>query len=150
VLRKSPSTITLDSRDSLVHVREQQIDFLSISGGAASTIRVNNPDNGQSNVFGFTVGSPQSAPSISSISPSNPTTSNSNQTVLFGSQFQAGLTVTVGFPGGGGTTLSGAQIQNVSASSFQMIITFGTSGSWSIKVNNPGGQQSNTFGFTVN
>lgn len=68
-----------------------------------------------------------------------------------GSQFQAELTVTVGFPGGGGTTLSGAQIQNVSANGFQMIITFGSSGSWSIRANNPGGQQqSNTFGFSVN
>src|SRR5579883_1451760 len=54
-----------------------------------------------------------STPSISSISPSSPTASGSNQNItVFGSGFQAGLTVTVTFPSGGSATLSGTQIQS--------------------------------------
>ncbi len=123
----------------------------TLGGAGGYSIKVNNPDGGQSNTLGFTVAAAQSTPSINSISPSSPTASGSNQTVtVFGSQFQSGLTVTVGFPGGGGTTLSGTQIQAVTATSFQMIATLGGAGGYSIKVNNPDGGQSNTLGFTVN
>src|SRR5205823_4949858 len=93
---------------------------------------------------------PISSPNISSISPSSPTVSGSDQNVsVFGSSFQSGLTVSITFPGGGGTTLSGAQIQSVSSGSFVMIATLGATGTWSIRVNNPDGGQSNTFFFTV-
>jgi hypothetical protein len=111
-------------------------------------IRVNNPDGTQSNTFNFT---PQAAtPSISSISPATPTHSGSNQNVtVFGSNFQSGLTVLITFPGGGNTTLSGSQIQSVTASSFVMVATLSATGGWSIRVNNPDGTQSNTFAFNV-
>ena len=125
---------------------------MSITLGTAGTytIKVNNPDGGQSNTFSFNVNAAVSTPSISSISPSTPTASGSNQNVtVSGSQFQSGLTVTVGFPGGGGTTLSGTQIQSVVAGSFTMSITLGTAGTYTIKVNNPDGGQSNTFSFNV-
>ena len=56
----------------------------------------------------------------------------------------------VGFPGGGGSTLSGTQIQSVAANSFVMVINFnGNPGSYSIRVNNPDGGQSNTYSFSV-
>ncbi len=111
-------------------------------------IRVNNPGGGQSNTFNFNVQSP--SPSISSISPSSPTRSGSNQNVsVFGSNFQSGLTVFITFPGGGGTTLSGSQIQSVSSGSFVMVATLSSPGSWSIRVNNADGKQSNTFFFNV-
>jgi hypothetical protein len=124
--------------------------IITLSGPGTFTIQVNNPDGGKSNVFSFNVNPAQSTPSITSISPSTPTASSSNQTVtVYGSQFQSGLTVAVGFPGGGGTTLSGTQIQNVSAGSFQMIITLGGPGLWTIQVNNPDGGKSNLFSFNV-
>jgi hypothetical protein len=111
-------------------------------------IRVNNPDGGQSNTFNFTTQT--ATPSISSISPSTPTHSGSNQNVtVFGSNFQSSLTVSITFPGGGGTTLSGSQIQSVSSSSFVMVATLSSVGSWSIRVNNPDGGQSNIFFFNV-
>jgi hypothetical protein len=89
-------------------------------------------------------------PSISSISPPTPVHSGSNQNVtVFGSNFQSGLTVFITFPSGGSTTLSGTQIQSVTANSFVMIATLGSSGGWSIRVNNPDGKQSNTFFFSV-
>jgi murein DD-endopeptidase MepM/ murein hydrolase activator NlpD len=111
-------------------------------------IRVNNPDGTQSNTFNFTTQA--ATPSISSISPSTPTHSGSNQNVtVFGSNFQSGLTVLITFPGGGSTTLSGSQIQSVTSSSFVMVATLSATGSWSIRVNNPDGTQSNTFFFSV-
>jgi DUF971 family protein len=111
-------------------------------------IRVNNPDGGQSNTFNFTTQA--ATPSISSISPSTPTRSSSNQNVqVFGSNFQSGLTVTVFIPGGSTSTLSGSQIQNVTSSSFTMVITLNVAGTYGIRVNNPDGTQSNTFNFTT-
>ena len=94
------------------------------------------------------------APVINSISPASPTASASNQDVVVnGSNFQQGLTVGVFFPGNSGTTpdvtLSGSQILNVTATSFTMRATLGSAGTWGIRVNNPDGQQSTRFGFTV-
>ena len=79
------------------------------------------------------------------------TASGSNQTVTVnGSGFQSGLTVTVFFPNNNGSTmLNGTQIQSVSATSFQMIVTLSGAGTWGIRVNNPDSQQSNTFNFSV-
>ena len=89
-------------------------------------------------------------PAIFSISPSSPFQSSTDQSVtVSGSGFQAGLTVTVFFPGGATGTLSGSQIQNLASSSFRMVITLGSAGSWGIRVNNPNGQRSSTFNFTV-
>jgi len=126
-----------------------------ITLGSAGTwgIRVSNPDGQQSGIFTFNVNAPVStAPVISSISPATPTADGiGNQTVdVSGNNFQAGLTVLVTWPGGS-STLSGTQIQNVGPTSFRMVIDFGAGGgSWTIRVTNPGGQQSSAFGFSVN
>src|SRR5262249_25737220 len=114
------------------------------------SVEVLNSLGGSSGEFIFQVVSPPlSNPQITSISPATPTANGSNQTVTVdGSQFQSGLTVSVTFPGGS-STLSGTQIQNVTASSFQMIILVGTTGSYTIRVNNPDGGTSNVFSFSV-
>jgi hypothetical protein len=125
-----------------------QINFNGNSGNYG--IRVNNPNNTQSNIFNFTVQQVQSQPHIDSISPATPTRSDSNQNVqVFGSQFQSGLTVTVFIPGGGQSTLSGSQIQNVTPTSFRMVVTLNGVGQYGIRVNNPDGGQSNVFQFQV-
>jgi pimeloyl-ACP methyl ester carboxylesterase len=112
-------------------------------------IRVRNPNGEQSNQFCFNVAAAQS-PSISSVSPSNPTVSNTDQNVqVNGSNFQSGLTVTVFFHGGGSGTLSGSQIQNVTSTSFRMVVTLNIVGTYGIRVNNPNGLQSNTFNFAT-
>jgi hypothetical protein len=88
--------------------------------------------------------------SIDAISPAVPVRSSTDQSVVVtGSSFQQNLTVTVTFPSGASTTLSGAQIQNVTYNSFTMLATLNASGSWSLRVNNPDGGQSNTFSFNV-
>ncbi|MBZ5490683.1 MAG: hypothetical protein LAO76_07105, partial [Acidobacteriia bacterium] len=67
-----------------------------------------------------------------------------------GSNFQAGLTVDV-FNGGTKVgTLSGTQIQNVTANSFTMVIDLGsTAGTFGIEVVNPGGTRSTRFLFST-
>ncbi len=89
-------------------------------------------------------------PRIDSISPTNPTHSGVDQDIsIFGLNFQFNLTVAITFPNGGGTTLSGTQIRNVTPTSFVMRATLGSAGFWKIQVNNPDGGQSNLFTFTV-
>jgi YD repeat-containing protein len=119
--------------------------------GNYSAYAVDNASGIHSNTITYAVHVPASTPTITSIAPGSPTASSGNQNVaVFGSQFQSGLTVTVGFPNGGSSTLSGSQIVNVTASSFGMAINFnGIAGSYSIRVNNPDGGQSNTYGFNV-
>ena len=112
-------------------------------------IRVNNPSNLQSNTFNFNTQA--AAPNISFISPSTPCVNGNNQNVTVnGSNFQSGLTVTVFLPNSGGTvTLSGSQIQSVSATSFIMVVTLNIQGTYGIRVNNPGGAQSPIFNFST-
>ena len=122
----------------------------TLSATGTWSIRVNNPDGGQSNTFFFTVQSASQSPTISSVSPSSPTRRDTDQNVqVNGSNFVSGLTVTVFIPGGGSATLSGSQIQGVSSSSFTMVVTLNVVGQYGIRVNNPGGAQSNTFNFNV-
>ena len=124
---------------------------INFNGNAGSYgIEVINPGNKRSARYTFTVQA--STPQISYISPSTPSKTAGNQNVwVYGSGFQQGLTVTVFFPGGGSGLLSGTQIQNVSATSFMMVINFNNnSGPYSIRVNNPSGPASATFPFNVN
>ena len=90
-------------------------------------------------------------PVINSIAPSSPAATVGNQNVIVsGGNFQQGLTATATFPNGQTGTLSGTQIQNVTPTSFVMVIDFnGNPGNYSIRVNNPNGAQSNAFGFSV-
>src|SRR5262249_4687943 len=122
--------------------------IVTLAQAGLYTIRVNNPGGSVSNTLSFTAAS--SSPSVSSINPATPGVNGSNQTVTVnGSQFQNGLTVSVTFPGGGGSILSGSQIQNVTSTSFQMVILLGLTGSYTIRVNNPDGGTSNVFSFNV-
>jgi hypothetical protein len=100
--------------------------------------------------FGFTVAGTPTGPVASSISPTTPSPSSGSQTLtVYGSGFQSGLTVTVFAPGGGSSTVSGAQIQSVTSTSFQLSVVLNSAGTWGIRVNNPDGTQSSMFNFTV-
>jgi hypothetical protein len=89
-------------------------------------------------------------PTISSTSPSSPLISSRDQDVTVrGKGFQQNLAVDISFPGGGGTILRGAQIRQVTPSSFVMRVTLGASGRWVIRVRNPDSQISEPFSFVV-
>src|SRR5258708_40228384 len=104
------------------------------------SIRINKPDGSQSNTLGFTV-VPLQTTSITSTSPATPSKRDGDQTItVFGSGFQSNLSVMATVPGSGiQITLSGAQIQNVTPSSFQLIITLNVVGLYVIQVKNPYG-----------
>jgi murein DD-endopeptidase MepM/ murein hydrolase activator NlpD/pimeloyl-ACP methyl ester carboxylesterase len=115
------------------------------------SIRVNNPDGGQSSVFNFNVAGGGQNPAISSINPGTPITSGADQNVIVnGNNFQPGLRVDVSFPNDGVARLQGTgQIQNVTANSFLMRITLNGTGNWTIRAINPDGTQSGQFSFNV-
>jgi hypothetical protein len=93
---------------------------------------------------------PSCVPVISSLSPASPQAGPGNQAfTVSGSGFQDGQTVTVTFPGGGSATLSGSQVQNVTATSFTLLMTLADAGTYSLRVNSPNLTQSAPFGFTT-
>lgn len=123
---------------------------VTLGGAGAWSMRVNNPSGAQSSPFGFTVQSNVQAPVIHSINPTVPTARATDQDVIVtGSNFKPGLTVPITFPGGGGTELSGLQIQNVTSTSFVMRATLNAAGSWTIRVKNPDTGESTPFPFSV-
>lgn len=101
--------------------------------------------------FNITVQSASAPPpSVSSLTPATPVRSENPQTLaVSGAGFQSGLTVTLFPPGGGSVVVSGAQIQNVTAGSFQLQATLNLTGTWGLRVNNPDGQQSAVLNFNV-
>ncbi|MEK7856716.1 MAG: hypothetical protein AAB288_11550, partial [Acidobacteriota bacterium] len=114
------------------------------------SIRVSNPNGGLSDEFPFTVQPIIQTPRVFSINPETPVSSAADQDIFVsGANFKPGLTVDIVFPGGGGTTLSGAQIQNITDTSFIMRATLGGPGAWSIKVKNTDNQESSLFSFNV-
>jgi Peptidase_C39 like family len=126
--------------------------LMRITFGTTGTwaITVRNPDGKISNTLSFTVRSVTQLPQISSISPTSPVVRNNDQEIaVYGSNFLPNLSVTIAFPTGGGTTLTGAQIQNVTSSAFVVRLTLATSGVWTMRVNNVAGASSNTFSFNV-
>ena len=86
---------------------------------------------------------------ITSISPATPASGAPQVVTVTGTGFESGLTVTMGLPGSGSTTISGSQIQSVTATSVQMTVTFGATGTYTIRVSNPDGGQSGIFEFAV-
>ena len=119
--------------------------------GNYSSFAVDDGTGTRSNTITYSLSSTaHSSPTISSTSPTTPTTSGTDQDVaVYGNNFQPNLTVSINFPSGGGPTLSGAQIANVTSSSFLMHITVNGAGAWSIRVNNPDGGQSSPFNLSV-
>lgn len=124
---------------------------LQSQSGNYSSYAIDDGTGTHSNTINYTAnGTAHSSPTINSISPITPVTRNIDQDVaVYGSNFQQNLTVSVGFPGGGGTTLSGSQIGNITSSSFVMHITLNGAGTWSIRVNNPDGGQSSPLNLNV-
>jgi len=86
---------------------------------------------------------------ITSISPATPGVGTNQVVTVNGSGFVAPLTVSMNLPGSGSATISGSQIQSVTATSFQLTATFTKMGTYSIQVTVGSGTQSNTFAFDV-
>ena len=124
--------------------------FINVGTSAANwTAQVINPNGDLSNVFGFAVTA--AAPTISSVSPGSYPPSNSNQTMTInGSNFLNGATLTFDPPTGSNINSTASKLTFVSSS--QISYQFNNAsdvGTWTVRVNNPNGQSSNTVSFTV-
>jgi uncharacterized protein (TIGR03437 family) len=95
------------------------------------------------------VGTP--SPTITALTPNPVPLSANPQTVTFtGTYFQSGLTVLLYSPSGTESSISGANINVISATQFTAQITVGTSaGTWTALVFNPDGGESTLFTFTA-
>ena len=133
----------------------QLVGPVTIANPGTFTIQVQNGAGGPLAAgvpLNITPGPSNTAPSVSSIGPNPVPTFNADQNVqVFGTNFQAGLTVDV-FNSGGAkiATLSGTQIQNATAGSFTMTVNLGsTASTFGIEVVNPGAQRSARFNFST-
>ena len=114
------------------------------------TVTVTNPNGKASNTFGFQVVAPAVAPVITSVSPNPVTGSNSAQTVTInGTGFVNKPTVFVTWTGNS-ATIAATGVTFLSSTQLQMsIVTQTNADNWTVRVTNPNGQASNTFGFQV-
>ncbi len=133
-------------------VGEDQVNVLvprSLAGRGLVDV-VLTVDSKVANTVQVSIGTATEAPAVASISPTAPLVSSSSQSIIVnGTSFQSGLSVTLTSPSGSAATLSGAQIQSVTATSFVMLATLNFTGIWNLRVNNSDGGQSNIFNFTV-
>jgi len=90
-------------------------------------------------------------PTVTGISPPSMPASNSNQTLTInGSNFQSGATLTFVPPEGGTIASTASKLTFVSSSQLSyQFNNLSDAGAWSVTVNNPDGQHSNAWNFTV-
>ncbi len=90
------------------------------------------------------------SPYINNIYPATPSHSSSPITLTVYGPTQGTVTaVRVNFPGGGYAILTGSQIWGQAPTQYNLTITFGTAGTWSIQEVIGNGAVSNTYTFTV-
>ncbi len=87
---------------------------------------------------------------ISGVSPGSLGASNARQGItITGSNFVAGLTLSIAPASGGSTTVSGSDISNLTATSFQASIVAASAGTFTLQVTNPGAAASNAVSLQV-
>ncbi len=90
------------------------------------------------------------AASITSVSPAALTAGSAHQTItVTGTNFAAGLTVSLAPAGGSAITVSGTDIANVTATAFQASVVVAAAGAYSLQVTNPGASASNAVSLPV-
>jgi hypothetical protein len=90
------------------------------------------------------------SPQVTSIAPAQIVRQDAPQTVTIeGRNFVSGLTVELTDPNGGSLVVQRSDIQQLVPTSFQMVATLSVTGAYSMRVNNPSGDQSAPFSFIV-
>ncbi|HEY3382541.1 MAG TPA: hypothetical protein VGK32_12275 [Vicinamibacterales bacterium] len=126
--------------------------MVTLTQSGSYSLRVVNPDGQTSEPWAFTVNAldPPVRPAVTGLSPSSPTMSTAPQPIyVAGTNLQSGLSVTVTLPNGTTTTVGPSAITFGSSTVFQTMVTLAQSGSYSLRVVNPGGQTSEPWTFTV-
>src|SRR5262245_11209156 len=122
-----------------------------LSAEGTYSVRAKNLNEIQSNPFPFTVRKiVPGTPTISTVSPPSATRSPGPVLVtLTGANFEQGLSVTMYGPTGTPTTLIGASINSVTATSVQVSVVLNQVGLFTFQVMNPAGALSNTLSISV-
>ena len=90
------------------------------------------------------------SPQVTGISPAQVLRQDAVQSVTVnGHNFISGLTVELTDPNGGSKLIERNDIQALQPTSFQMLATLSLAGPYSIRIKNPGGDQSEPFTFVV-
>ena len=114
-------------------------------------IQVMNVDGGVSLQKPFTVESSLStAPYINSTLPIAPSAQSNSQTLrVFGGNFGSGLSAVVASPNGATSNLNGVTVQNITSSSFDLIVTLNNPGVWTVQIINSNNTLSSQYSFSV-
>ncbi|HEV3329627.1 MAG TPA: thrombospondin type 3 repeat-containing protein [Bryobacteraceae bacterium] len=111
-------------------------------------LQIVNPDGQTSNVATFLYVAPP--PAVTGITPGSPQPSGGSQILLVkGTGFAMGMLVIVTAPDGNFVILSGNQITNLTATSFNISVTLAVAGMYTLQVVGADGQQSAPFSFSV-
>ncbi len=153
VLIAPDGTTTTIGGSAVTGLTSTGFQFTTVIGTAGSwSLRVSNPTGPSSDPFAFTVKAPAvaSPPAVTSTSPVSPTQSTAAQEVyVLGTNFQSGLTVLLTSPSGVTSTISGSAITYSLTTTFEMNVTLGDAGTYSVRVTNPDGNSSQALSFTV-
>lgn len=122
-----------------------------VSEQGAYQLRVINPASRPSESVTVTATpSETSAPTVAGLSPGSPTQNDAVQGVyVAGTNFQAGLHVTLTLPGGGSMTVDGSSVVFGSPTMIKMFVVLHDAGSYKLRVVNSSGQTSEPWTFTV-
>jgi PBP1b-binding outer membrane lipoprotein LpoB len=138
----------------LTFVSSNRLNYEFNNGGLAGTwtVRVNNADGQISNAVSFLVTTTSPAPNISTVTPSSmPADSTFTQTLTInGNSFKSGATLTFVRPTGANLNSDPTKLTFVSSNRLNYEFNnAGLAGTWTVRVNNPDGQISNSVSFLV-
>ena len=86
------------------------------------------------------------APVITSVTPASPIVTTAAQTLtVAGSNFATGMTLAITSPSGGVATSTSAQMQSLTATSFQVSAILGTVGTFTFQITSSAGEKSNAL-----
>ncbi len=153
VLSYPGTTVTLPPSQLLVESTTQILAQVNVGTTARTwSVEVVNPSGVASNTASLQVTAPPPPPAITSLAPNPMTKSSAAQTLTInGSGFQSGSGLTVQLTSGGVLiTVPSSAIKFVSSSQLTMQVNVGASArTYSVVVENPGGQVSNAATLTV-
>ena len=143
-LNSNPAKLTFNSSTQLTY------EFNSGGDVGTWTVTVNNPGSGSSNLMSFTITAASPAPTITGVSPAAVVATNAPQILTIdGRNFVADATLTLKRPGGTMVNGNARDVNVVSSDQIVFAFTADETGNWTVSVNNPDGESSNTGGFTV-
>ncbi|MGJ5817325.1 hypothetical protein [Paludibaculum fermentans] len=147
----SAGTTVLSGASYIRNVTPTGFNLITTFGEPGThTLRLTNPDGGQSGLLTFEVGDAGTIPQISSVLPAPVVASPQSVTLtVLGSGFEGGLSLSILRPDGGFSLLAGGQFFDLSSSAFSVVYSFATPGNYTLQLTALSGAKSKTFVLNV-